>query len=676
MRHAMVLIAAAILAAAVVSAPVSARAGEGRILPFKREGGLGTLGTGNVKKKSPARERVHIGRDESAAPGVLEKKDPLVIITSPKAGDATHSIQKVSARIGNNIAKAFLRVNEDTSIVTVNSGEFSTEAALRPGLNTVTVLAWDLDGNLGKDYVKVFLAEDSVDGVKLSITEPEDGAFLDTTSDRVIKVRASLKGGANVDGILLVNGVRHLVRFERGKMEREVALMPGVNEIMVEAKVGQGFETSPRVKVTTFDARPKDLVAVLTWDAPGADADLHVWDSFGHHTFNEAADPRLCEPAIPKARLDMDRRGGGGPEVFTLEAAEPEVYTFYANYNPGIGSIPTNATLSVILYGEVPARRFMRVFGPMPLSDKDRAWEAAVVKMPEGVFFQEKDQDLTRTLAMDSKAVRRLLLVLDEENPSFRLLAVTALGRIKNEQAVPKLSEVLLNDGVDMRRAAAGALWSIRSVESIPPLCEALFDTDHEVRRAAAGALGYIGDEEAVRPLTTLLSEEGDPLVRSEAIRALGAIGYSGAGINVIPFLVDPNPAIRSEAARALGRISEPSDTEAVSGLLEALDDDVPGVRELSAWALGELGAKKAVGPLMDVLHFDDSEDVRAEAALALGRIGDKEGIAELEQARDKDFSDKVRFCSRKAMEELSPEELQPKQVIPPVELDEDVIIY
>jgi HEAT repeat protein len=670
-----ILFCAALAAATIL--PGAPRAG-GELVPLKRAGGLGTLGSGSLERKSPAKERVAIGRDEQASGGLLEKKDPLVIITSPRAGEVSRSIQTISARVGGGIAKAFLRVNDDTSVVTLNSGEFVTEAALRPGLNTVTVLAWDLEGNLGKDFVQVFLSENTRAGAGVSIVEPVDGGYFDTTSDRVVTVHAELKGAKSGNGLLMVNGVRHILRFENGEARREIALMPGRNELLVEASLPDGsYATSTPVRVLTFDARPKDLVAVLTWDEPDADADLHVWDSFGHHTFNEATDPHLCEAAIPNARLDMDRTGGGGPEVFTLEAAEAEVYRFYASYNPGVKALPTNATMSLILHGDMPARRFMRVFGPIRIGTDAASWEAAIVKMPEGVFFQEKDQDLLKTLAMDSRAVKRLLLVLEEENPSFRLLAVTALGRIKSEEAADRLSEILLTDSLDMRRAAAGALWSISSVGSVMALSEALSDPDHSVRRTAAGALGHIGSPGGVRPLSTLLAEEGDPLVKAEAIRALGLIAEPGTAGSVLPLLRDPNPAIRVEAARALGNIRDLTLKNSEKELIRALDDEVPGVRELAAWALGETGGDMAVQPLMDLLYFDDSEGVRAQAALALGSLGAAASLPELQRAYLKDFSDRVRFCAGKAIEKISPDKPdETPSVPPPIVLDDDVVIY
>lgn len=672
------LIPAALLAAFFAATGLSLAASTGDAVQSARAGRLDTIGIGGgVKKKAPTAERVGIEREAASGAVVLTRKDPLVLLTEPSAGEVAGSVQAIAGNVGSGITKAFLRINDDTRIVPVVDGRFVTSGALRPGLNTITALAWDLEGNLGKTSSRIFYRPKE-GGPKPVISSPRDGAVIDITENRVVKVVANTGEKNITEGVLVVNNIPRRVRLEFGALSQELALLPGVNDIFIEVARPDGTTgTSRPVTVRTFDARPKDLVAVLSWNSPTADLDLHVWDSFGHHTSGEARDPYQCDSAIPEGMLDMDRKGGYGPEVFSLEAAEPEVYTFFARYSPGVtADSGADAYLSLLLYGDEPARRIMRVFGPVRLDKSSTSWEAAHVKMPEGVFFQEKDADLVKTLGMDAKAVRRLALMLKEENQSFGLLAITALGQIKSEEAVGPISAALASGTPEIRRAAAGALWDIKSVDSVAALIDALSDPDPDVRRAVAGALGNIGDARAVQGLSVLLSDEGDMLVRVEVIRALGRIGDPKAFDTLVSQVADPDHKVRVEAVRALGGLK--GSDRAVASLAGALADSSGRVRELAAWSLGRLGASAASKPLMDVLYFDEEEGVRVQAALALARLGGQDAVRELEKAADKDYSPRVRFCATKAIGQLAPPPDTGRKgpVSYPAVVDDDLVTY
>ncbi|MDD5747732.1 MAG: HEAT repeat domain-containing protein [Actinomycetota bacterium] len=63
--------------------------------------------------------------------------------------------------------------------------------------------------------------------------------------------------------------------------------------------------------------------------------------------------------------------------------------------------------------------------------------------------------------------------------------------------------------------------------------------------------------------------------------------------------LVSGTTGDKNAAAIALGMIKNPRCTEE---LVEVLEDKVPRVRASAAWALGEIGAKKAVDSLVKLL--------------------------------------------------------------------------
>lgn len=104
------------------------------------------------------------------------------------------------------------------------------------------------------------------------------------------------------------------------------------------------------------------------------------------------------------------------------------------------------------------------------------------------------------------------------------------------------------------------------------------------------------------------------------------------------------NDDVREKAAVALIEIGKPTVvplTEAkkdVEGLIDALGykkDSVKAehavVREQAAEALGEIGAKRAVKPLIQALH-DKAWGVQYCAINALGNIGDRRAIGPIKQ--------------------------------------------
>ncbi len=80
---------------------------------------------------------------------------------------------------------------------------------------------------------------------------------------------------------------------------------------------------------------------------------------------------------------------------------------------------------------------------------------------------------------------------------------------------------------------------------------------------------------------------------------------------------------------------------QAELNLLVGLASDNLGLRESSAFMLGEIGSQKAVIPLMAMLH-DGRESSRVVAALALSRIGDARGVYAVKQAAKFDPSERV----------------------------------
>lgn len=77
------------------------------------------------------------------------------------------------------------------------------------------------------------------------------------------------------------------------------------------------------------------------------------------------------------------------------------------------------------------------------------------------------------------------------------------------------------------------------------------------------------------------------------------------------------------DAVRILGEMGS---RKAIGPLIGLLEKDNIQVRANAAWALGEIGSAKAVLPLIGLLN-DPTENVRIYAAWSLGRIGDRRAV-------------------------------------------------
>ena len=182
---------------------------------------------------------------------------------------------------------------------------------------------------------------------------------------------------------------------------------------------------------------------------------------------------------------------------------------------------------------------------------------------------------------------------------------------------------------------------------AVKPLIADLKDKDPLVRSQAVQALGVIGDPRAVEPLVRVLNDK-DPLIQRQAIKALGRIkDRRSVGPLIIVLLnSDRKPYVRMSAAEVLGMIG---DDRAVDSLIAALHDDHWEVRAHAAEALGRIKDPRAVEPLIESLRDQDAT-VRANAVDGLAKIKDPRAIEPLAGA----LTDKSRTVRKKAARALN----------------------
>ena len=203
------------------------------------------------------------------------------------------------------------------------------------------------------------------------------------------------------------------------------------------------------------------------------------------------------------------------------------------------------------------------------------------------------------------------------DSPSLGRLPVEVLAKAGKPAVKPLIAALSAEDPL-VRRQAVNALGRIGDRRAVEPLIESLKDRDSLIRGHAVEALGRIKDPQAVAPLVAVLSSKEQPShVRMSAAEALGTIGDPRAVEPLVRAFLDEHWGVRSRAAQALGRLKDP---RAVAPLIGALQDKEGAVRANAAEALGELDDRRAVKPLTAALQ-DSDRDVRKKADLALRRL-------------------------------------------------------
>lgn len=160
---------------------------------------------------------------------------------------------------------------------------------------------------------------------------------------------------------------------------------------------------------------------------------------------------------------------------------------------------------------------------------------------------------------------------------------------------------------------------------ALSPLLKCLRDRDPVLKSEAARALGTIGSAKAALPLISAVQSDASDEVRFYSIYALGLIGDDIAVEPLVAVLMDLSQVarVRGMAAETLSRFRG---DRVVSTLTSCLSDSLAEVRYWAAYALGELGASQALSELSRLANTDhemtlEGESVSDEAAEAVRKI-------------------------------------------------------
>jgi len=237
-----------------------------------------------------------------------------------------------------------------------------------------------------------------------------------------------------------------------------------------------------------------------------------------------------------------------------------------------------------------------------------------------------------------------LAKMLSDEQPNFQYAAAAVIVRIEGPRAIGILMEAATNGSAQicqlvtnllvlredvsadewlkgiaaegnerwfLRMRSAEALAKLKEPRAIEPTIALLEDNNFQLRLVAADALRQIGDGRAVMPLAKSAAVYGYSEQRDGFLAALIEIGKRGGAMPAFLEALKPPPPPPPPEDPKAGEVLEVFTT-------------CPTAQPLIAQALGEIGDKEAVDPLIARLSDPaSSSELCEKAAEALGRLGD-----------------------------------------------------
>ncbi|MFL5342780.1 MAG: hypothetical protein ACJ8F7_21820 [Gemmataceae bacterium] len=204
------------------------------------------------------------------------------------------------------------------------------------------------------------------------------------------------------------------------------------------------------------------------------------------------------------------------------------------------------------------------------------------------------------------------------------LLAIRALGQVREAKAAPRLRELAASPGTDpiVRLEAAKSLGTIQR-SGLEPLAEQIAGEKETAAQLVAASLLRHHRGDVVATIQQRLAVEAGPAAAAVALDGL-LDGDPGRVLPLIPTLLANSDAeVRAKAVEAFRRKLPLQDVPAVAGLL---DDPHPKVRVSARKSLREAAAQHGSAVRQEAMRAVAADRWRAleQAAILLGQLGHK----------------------------------------------------
>lgn len=203
--------------------------------------------------------------------------------------------------------------------------------------------------------------------------------------------------------------------------------------------------------------------------------------------------------------------------------------------------------------------------------------------------------------------------VIERLNDSSSLVRRSALEWLEGATVELRTFEARLEDAdPTVRIAAVHAVGRLPGADAATKLIDRLSDRELLVAVAASDQLGARGDASLADSLIGLLKDQPDQVIRLSA-RSLGLMKSTDASEHLQALAGHPAESVRSAAYEALGRIGQPN---IVPWLLETVNKETGFPRAAINESLGRLKDTRALAHLISDCHYPDEKSNGLNPAL------------------------------------------------------------
>lgn len=317
------------------------------------------------------------------------------------------------------------------------------------------------------------------------------------------------------------------------------------------------------------------------------------------------------------------------------------------NLIDALAESPNNALIENLLAGLLDNKSLPEYIDA--ITDTDRNLVTSIARIlarsttydPNLLLTEIDDPDVPKKILLqilvarkDRLNPRKVIALLEEENPNKRTLAFNLVQVVATEEFVPNLLPFAFNDDFTIRLNAIRVLsrFNLESVRNV--LLKALTDSNKYMRQAALDGISSNNFGVSAQQICPLLKDP-DLSVQTKAIEALVRIKDPNTVSYLIDILNDNSEYVRRAAVEVLNEIA---DHRAIKDLLVAMRDSDWWVRVRAADALGSIGGPRVVEAVMGLMR-DGDEFLRRTAVEILNSVKDERAYFYLVQAlNDQDW--------------------------------------
>src|SRR3984885_10833463 len=231
----------------------------------------------------------------------------------------------------------------------------------------------------------------------------------------------------------------------------------------------------------------------------------------------------------------------------------------------------------------------------------------------------------------DRAALPELMGRLQGKDPIARVHIINTLARFNTPEVQNALQGLLKDPNKLIRGAALSAMQRMDGPIDIERVAALLRDPEIDVLNRAIDVVIKANHPETMRYLIEVLKDENEN-ARRAAVEVLNEVGNAKSVKYLLASLKDSDWWVRSRAADALGKIGGPKVIEAVLQLVRDKDEDIRRAAieilnqtkdERAVDALIEIGSKRALPRLMEMLQAPANSKATPIVVRALGKLGD-----------------------------------------------------